>query len=414
LAELVKFQRRRSESGWKKTLGILPPKDRSLGVFILESSLANHAPWTLTDKNLMQRALTLASKARGRTSPNPLVGAVIAREGQIVGEGYHRKAGEAHAEVDALNHAGDAARTATLYVTLEPCCHWGRTPPCTEAVIRAGIEHVFVAQIDPNPKVAGNGVRQLENAGIRVDIGLCESDARRLNEIFIKYIQAKQPFVILKSAISLDGKIATATGKSQWITSEASRLKGHEIRDEVDAILVGIGTVFADNPSLTTRLPARAGKDPLRIVVDSRGRTPPTAQIFNPNSEAGVIVAVTEQAPAGNIANLEAVGAEVLMIEERQNRVCLSTLMKTLGAREITSVLIEGGGEINGSALAAGIVDKVMFFIAPKLIGGKTAPGPIGGVGIQSLSEAFKLRDLTVTPINGDLLIEGYLQHEIE
>lgn len=367
----------------------------------------------------MRRALALAAKGCGRTSPNPLVGAVIAQGNQIVGEGYHQKAGEAHAEIYALNQAGDSARGATLYVTLEPCCHWGRTPPCTQAVIRAGIANVFVAMTDVNPRVAGNGIRELEGAGIRVQVGLCKGEARRLNEIYLKYIQTQLPFVILKSAISLDGKIATTSGESQWITSQASRRKGHEIRDGVDAVLVGIGTILSDDPALTTRLPDGGGKDPLRIVLDSQGRTPLTAKIFNPKREgeapaepAGVVIAVTDRAPAENIANLRAAGAEVWVIEAENERVCLAALMRELGRREITSVLIEGGGEVNASALKAGIVDKVMFFIAPKLIGGKNAPGPIGGEGIRHLSEAFSLRDVEITPINGDFLIEGYLNRE--
>ena len=371
--------------------------------------MTDKAGRTSANEKFMRRALTLAARARGHTSPNPLVGAVIVQGDRIVGEGYHQKAGETHAEINALNHAGKAARNATLYVTLEPCCHWGRTPPCTEAIIRAGIAKTFVAHVDPNPKVAGKGIRQLERAGIHVHVGLCEDEARRLNEIYIKYIQTKRPFVILKSAISLDGKIATVSGESQWITSQASRLKGHEIRGSVDAILVGIGTVLRDNPSLTTRIPNQEGKDAVRIVVDSQGRTPLTAKIFNPNSEAGVIIAVTENVSAEKVEKLQAADAEVLVIEEKQNRVCLSALMKKLGQREITSVLIEGGGEVNASALKAGIVDKVSFFIAPKLIGGVNAPGPIGGEGIQRLSEALELRDLTVMPIEADFLIEGYI-----
>jgi diaminohydroxyphosphoribosylaminopyrimidine deaminase/5-amino-6-(5-phosphoribosylamino)uracil reductase len=360
-------------------------------------------------EKFMQRALTLAANARGRTSPNPLVGAVIVQGDHVVGEGYHQKAGEAHAEIHALNQARREARSGILYVTLEPCCHWGKTAPCTQAIIRAGISSVFAAHIDPYPKVAGKGIRQLEAAGISVNVGLCEAEARRLNEIYIKYIQTEQPFVILKSAMSLDGKIATSSGESQWITSEASRLKGHEIRDTVDAILVGIGTVLRDNPALTTRIPNREGTDAIRIVVDSCGRTPPTAKLFNPDSSAGVIIAVTERAPTENIVALEQAGAEVLVIQEKQNRVCLSALMIELGRKKITSVLVEGGGEINGSALAVGIVDKVLFFIAPKIIGGQNAPSPIGGEGVKNLSEAFNLRDVMFTPIDDDFLVEGYL-----
>ena len=357
----------------------------------------------------MERALALASKARGRTSPNPLVGAVIVRDGEIVGTGYHQKAGDAHAEIHALNQAKELAAGATMYVTLEPCCHWGRTPPCTESVIRAKIATVFVAMKDPNPQVAGNGIRQLEEAGIPVQVGICEEESRQLNEVFIKYITTQYPFVILKSAISLDGKIATASGESQWITSEASRLKGHEVRAQVDAILVGVGTVLQDNPSLTARLPERQNEDPIRIVVDSRGRTPLEAKIFNPESNAGTLIAVTKNAPSEKIEALKSAGADVLTLEEAEGRVCLRALMRELGRKEITSVLIEGGGEINAAALQAGIVDKLMFFVAPKLIGGKDAPGPIGGVGIVRLAEAFELRDVKTSPIGTDFLIEGYL-----
>ena len=371
--------------------------------------MSRSSQWSSTDQEFMCYALALAEKSRGRTSPNPLVGAVIVRDNRIVGEGYHQKAGEAHAEVHAFNQAGDLARGATLYVTLEPCCHWGRTQPCTKAITRAGIANVYVALKDPNPSVAGNGTRELEEAGIHVNVGLCKREAQRLNEAYLKYTTTNQPFVILKVATSLDGKIATASGESQWITSQASRVKGHEIRDQVDAIVVGIETVLHDNPSLTTRLPNRRGKNPIRIVLDSHGRTPSTAKIFNPDNRAGVIVAVTKQATAENIANLKAVGAEVLTIQEKDGRVCMGALICELGRRQITSVLIEGGGEVNASALRAGIVDKVVFFIAPMLIGGKAAPGPVGGEGIQYLSEAHTLRDLTVTPISGDFLIEGYL-----
>ena len=359
----------------------------------------------------MQRALDLARRAKGRTSPNPLVGAVIVKDEKVIGEGYHRKAGTPHAEVHALNATDADTKGATLYTNLEPCCHWGRTPPCTEALIRAGIAQVYIADIDPNPSVAGKGVQQLQNAGINVHVGLCRQEASDLNEVHRKYIQTGKPFVILKIAMSLDGKIATASGESQWITSEASRQRGHEVRDAVDAILVGRGTVARDNPALTTRLQNREGQDPTRIVLDSHGRTPTDARIFNTQSEAGVIVAVTPEAPPENVEALEKAGAEVLSLPAMYgNKVCFQSLMETLGKREITSVLIEGGSEINASALAAGIVDKVMCFIAPKLIGGQDAPGPIGGAGIRSLTEVVNLQRISVTPMpEHDLLIEGYL-----
>lgn len=364
-----------------------------------------------THRAFMQRALDLAQRAKGRTSPNPLVGAVIVKDGKIIGEGYHKKAGTPHAEIHALNAAGEAAKGATLYTNLEPCCHWGRTPPCTEALIQAGIAQVYVADVDPNPSVAGKGVQQLQNADINVHVGVCRQEASDLNEVHRKYIQTGKPFVILKTAMSLDGKIATASGESQWITSEASRRRGHEVRDAVDAILVGRGTVVRDNPALTTRLQNKEGQDATRIVLDSQGRTRVGARIFNPDSEAGIIVAVTSEAPSENIDALEKAGAEVLTVPAAHgNQVCFRRLMEILGKREITSVLIEGGSEINASALAAGVVDKVMCFIAPKLIGGQEAPGPIGGVGIHSLTEAVNLQRMSVTPIpERDILIEGYL-----
>ena len=359
----------------------------------------------------MQRALDLAKRATGRTSPNPLVGAVVVKAGQIIGEGYHQKAGSPHAEVHALNAAGENARGATIYVTLEPCCHWGRTPPCTEALINAGIAEVYIAEIDPNRKVGGKGVRQLEEAGLHVHVGLCEQEAADLNEIYRKYIQTGLPFVILKTAMSLDGKIATVSGESQWITSEASRQHGHRVRDVVDAILVGRGTIERDNPSLTTRLQGKHGQDAIRIVLDSHAKIPIDARIFNAESDAGVIIAVTPNAPGDNVAALKKAGAEVITVPAADgNQVCFQRLMEVLGRREITSVLIEGGGEINASAIASGIVDKVMCFIAPKIIGGRKAPGPIGGDGFPNLSDVPQLQRIRITPMpDADFLIEGYL-----
>ena len=371
--------------------------------------MTDASAWTAQDVKYMRRALALAARALGRTSPNPLVGAIVVNGGEVVGEGYHQSAGSAHAEVHAIDHAGTDAHGGTLYVTLEPCVHYGRTPPCTKAIIQSGIAQVFAAHVDPNPKVGGKGIEELEKAGIRVQVGLCEPEARRLNEIFIKYLRTNQPFVILKSAMSLDGKIATISGESQWISSKASRLRGHEIRDTVDAILVGVKTVISDDPSLTTRLPGRNGKDPARIIVDSECRTPLKARVLNPDGEGYAIIATTKRASKERIARLEAEGAMVLVVDEEGNRVSLSALMQALGCKGITSVLIEGGAEINASALKAGIVDKVMFFIAPKIIGGTDAPSPIGGKGIQRLTDAYDLRELSVRSINGDILVEGYL-----
>lgn len=355
----------------------------------------------------MKRALALARQGKGRTSPNPMVGAVIVNAGKVVGEGYHQKAGGPHAEIHALRAAGEAARGATLYVNLEPCCHQGRTPPCTEALIQAGIAQVYVAEMDRNPRVASEGIRQLERAGIQVHVGLCAEEAAQLNEVHRKYIQTRQPFVILKMAMSLDGKIATATGESQWITSLASRQRGHVLRDEVDAILVGRGTVAKDNPALTTRLETGKGQDATRIVLDSRGKTSPKARIFNPESSAGVLIAVTPSAPAENIKVLESAGAEVITVPTEDKRVCLRTLLDILGGHEITSLLLEGGGEVNASAIASGVVDKVMCFVSPKLIGGQHAPSVLGGEGIARLADAPRLRAVSVTPIPVESVAKG-------
>ncbi|MCR5757980.1 MAG: bifunctional diaminohydroxyphosphoribosylaminopyrimidine deaminase/5-amino-6-(5-phosphoribosylamino)uracil reductase RibD [Selenomonas sp.] len=362
----------------------------------------------LQDEDFMQVALNLARNATGRTSPNPLVGAVIVREGRIVGAGWHRKAGTPHAEIHALNMAGDLAQGATLYVTLEPCSHHGRTGPCAEAVVKAGIKRCVIAMGDPNPKVAGKGIAILEQAGIAVRCGVLEAEARQLNEVFLKWICTQKPFVVLKTAMSLDGKIATATGKSQWITGEAARQKGHEFRDIYDSILVGIGTVLADDPSLTTRLPQGRGKNPLRIVVDSQGRTPLTAKVLT-DGQAKTIIAVAAAAPAQRVKALQEAGAEVL-VAGKGDKVDLTLLMEMLGEREISSVYVEGGGTVNFSLLQAGLVDKVHAFIAPKLLGGRQALTPVEGEGFAELQDAVPLERLTTEPIGEDILLTGYVK----
>jgi diaminohydroxyphosphoribosylaminopyrimidine deaminase / 5-amino-6-(5-phosphoribosylamino)uracil reductase len=358
------------------------------------------------DEKFMKIALSLAERARGRTSPNPMVGAVIVKNGEIVGRGYHQKAGTPHAEIHAIADAGEKARDSVIYVSLEPCSHHGRTGPCTQAIIDAGLSRVVMAMLDPNPIVSGSGKAILESHGIQTKAGILEAEACKLNEAFIKYITTKQPFVILKTAMSLDGKIATASGKSKWITSEGSRRLVHQIRDEVDAIMVGIGTVLRDDPSLTTRLSERQGHDPIRVILDSRGRISLEAKVLNLDSPAQTIVAVTSQAPQEKIDKLEE-RAEVLVIPEQDGRIDLQALMLELGKMEIMSVLLEGGAEVNASALKAGIVDKAMVFIAPRLIGGAESPGPIGGSGIDELSEAVLLTDMSLEKIGEDILITG-------
>lgn len=358
----------------------------------------------------MEQALNIARYALGRTAPNPMVGAVIVRDGRIVGQGWHRKAGTPHAEIHALRQAGELARGATIYVTLEPCSHFGRTPPCSQAIIDAGIKRVVIAMIDPNPLVAGSGIRMLRAAGIEVIEGILTEQALMLNEVFVKWITTKMPFVVMKSAMSLDGKIATVSGKSKWITNDVSRKLVHEMRDIYDGILVGIGTVLADNPTLTTRL-EEGGKNPIRIVVDSMARIPLDAKILD--KSVTTIIAVTNLAPEDKVVALKEIGAEVLIVESKDGRVDLKKLFSILGEKNICSIFVEGGATINEMLLKEKLVDKIHMFIAPKIIGGKTAPTPIGGDGIKELSDAHRLRDITTKFIDNDILITAYIVKEI-
>ncbi len=363
------------------------------------------------DERYMREALALAAEARGRTSPNPMVGSVVVKDGPIIGRGYHARAGLRHGEVVALEDAGAQAQGATLYVTLEPCCHYGkRTPPCTKAIIAAGVRRVVAAMRDPNPLVSGKGLEELRHAGIEVTVGVLEEEAARLNEAYLTYVTTKRPFVLLKVAASLDGKIATVTGESRWISNERSRLLVHQLRDQMDAVMVGINTVLRDDPSLTTRLPGGAGKDPLRIVVDSCLRIPLDAKLLTSSSTACAIIATTANAPREKRAQLETRGAKVLVVEGAGPRVPLGPLMDLLGSLQITSLLLEGGGELHDAALRAGIVDKVLFFLAPKLIGGRVAPTAIGGEGCARLAEAVTLERVRVQMLDGDLCVEGYVQ----
>lgn len=365
---------------------------------------------TAEDKRFMRLALDLAAMGRGRTNPNPMVGAIVVKEGRIVGEGYHQKAGTPHAEVHALKAAGLDAKGATIYVTLEPCSHHGRTPPCTEAILKAGITKVIAAMTDPNPLVAGRGLEKLRRAGVEVVVGLMETEARRLNEVFLSYITTRKPFVLMKSAMTLDGRIATRTGHSRWITGEKARTYVHQLRDEYDAILVGIGTVLADDPALTTRLVDKTGKDPVRIVVDSEGRLPLEARVLTQESDSPTIVAVTRRAPEEKLAQLQAAGAIILVVQEdKVGMVDLNHLMDLLGQQDIASVMVEGGAQINAAALAAGVVDKVAMFIAPKFIGGQQASGPVGGVGVETMEQALNLENIQIRQFGQDILIEGYI-----
>jgi diaminohydroxyphosphoribosylaminopyrimidine deaminase/5-amino-6-(5-phosphoribosylamino)uracil reductase len=360
------------------------------------------------DEKYMTMALRLAARAAGRTSPNPLVGAVVVKNGRVVAKGWHKKAGEPHAEAIALAKAGKAAQGATLYVTLEPCSHTNkRTPPCTPLVIQSGVKRVVIAMIDPNPKVSGGGIKAIRKAGIEVVTGVLESEARILNEAFIKHVAKKVPFVTLKVAQTLDGRIATATGESKWITGEREREEGHRLRDRNDAILVGINTVLKDDPALTARIPG--GRDPIRVIVDSRLRIPLAAKVLTQRSPARTIVATLTSAPKTKVNKIQAAGADILFAKSEKGRVSLRDLMGQLGRRGIMSVLIEGGAEINASALKAGIVDKIIAIIAPTLMTGRDSLCSIGGVSPARLSQAVHIGGVSTRVIDRDLIVEGYV-----
>ncbi len=364
---------------------------------------------TEIDRRHMRRALELAARARGHTSPNPMVGAVLVRDGAVIGEGLHAFAGSDHAEAIALREAEGDAAGATLYVNLEPCCHYGRTPPCVDQIVRAGIRRVVAPCEDPNPAVRGKGFAALRAAGIQVDVGLCAEEARRLNEAFFSFIRLGRPFGILKAAASLDGKISTRTGDSRWITGESARQHVHHLRNEVDAVLVGIGTVLRDDPLLTTRLGIPDQRDPTRVIVDNLARLPLRAKVINRSSTAPTILAVSETAPRSRLEALEREGVQIIVVPGSPRRVSLRNLMEALGKLGFLSVMIEGGAEINASALREGVVDKVLLFLAPILIGGKAAPTAVGGDGIELLEQAIRLRDVRIERFAEDILIEGYL-----
>jgi diaminohydroxyphosphoribosylaminopyrimidine deaminase / 5-amino-6-(5-phosphoribosylamino)uracil reductase len=356
----------------------------------------------------MRRALELAARADHQTSPNPMVGAIVLdREGNFAGEGYHARAGEAHAEKLALDRAGRRARGGTLYVTLEPCSHEGRTPPCADAVVAAGLRRVVVAMEDPDRRVAGTGIKKMRHAGIEVEVGLEEKAARRLNRFYIKHRSTGLPWVTVRFAASLDGKIATASGESRWITSEEARRESHRLRQQHDAIVVGAGTVAADDPELTNRLP-NASRQPLRVVLDSTLRTPAGAKVLD-RQQAPTLVVTTPRASTDAVANIKATGAEVVAVEAAgtEQRVDLNQLLKLLGDRGILSLLIEGGAEVNGAFFDGHLVDGVVAFLAPIVIGGSTAPGAVGGQGASKLKDAFRLDNLEIERIGDDLMVSG-------
>lgn len=356
----------------------------------------------------MQRALALARQAEGRTSPNPLVGAVLVKQGRIIGEGFHHHAGAAHAEIEALRAAGPAARDATLFVTLEPCAHHGRTPPCTDAIIAAGVAEVIYAVGDPNPNVDRKGHAQLAVAGLRVRRGVCADDAHALNRPFFKYISTGRPFVTAKFAMSLDGKIATHTGDARWIAGAAARRQGHQLRNVSDVILVGVGTVVADDPRLTTRLDQANIRHPLRVVVDSRGRAPGSARLFDPTLPGQTVLATTAAADADYCAQLRARGVEVWTVPaDAHNRVSLPAVLDEIGRRKLLTVMVEGGGEVLGAFFTQRLVDRVWVFVAPIIIGGARAPGPVGGQGAARLAQALHLDALQFETLDKDLWLQA-------
>jgi diaminohydroxyphosphoribosylaminopyrimidine deaminase/5-amino-6-(5-phosphoribosylamino)uracil reductase len=336
-----------------------------------------------------------------------MVGAVLVKRGKVVGEGYHAKPGEAHAEIIALRQAGEKAKGAILYLNLEPCTHFGKTPPCVPQVIKAGLKRAVIGMEDPNPLVNGKGIEALRKSGLDVKVGVLGKECRKLNEAFCKYILKKQPFVVVKVAATLDGKIATRNGDSKWISGEASRRFVHRLRDQVDGVLVGIGTVLRDDPLLTARV--KKGKEPYRIVLDSRLKIPEDAKVFE-HSPAEVIVATTGAAPDGKIERLEKKGVRVLIIDSKEGKVNLRTCLNKLGEIGLMNILVEGGSRINGSFLDEGLIDKFLVFLSPKWLGDPQAPGIFGGRGVLNLKEAVGLREIRTKRIGDDIVVEGYLE----
>lgn len=367
----------------------------------------------MTDEDYMSMALSLARKGKGKTSPNPMVGAIVVSDRKVIGRGFHERPGMPHAEVLAMAGAGSDVRGATLYTNLEPCVHTKkRTPPCTGEIIKSGIKRVVIGMIDPNPLVSGRGIEELKKGGVSVVAGILKEKAERLNEAFSKYITRRRPFVILKIASSLDGKIATPAGESKWITGDISRRFVHRLRSEVDAVMVGIGTILKDDPSLTSRV--KDGRDPIRIVVDERLCIPTGSKVLTLDSPSKTYIATIDRASKAKIRKIEERGGIVLVVKEKDGLVDLSSLMDRLGEMEIASLLIEGGAEINASALAEGIVDKAIFFFAPMIMGGRRSVSSIGGGSPKSLAEVTRLHDIIVKKRGEDIMVEGYVTRDKE
>jgi diaminohydroxyphosphoribosylaminopyrimidine deaminase/5-amino-6-(5-phosphoribosylamino)uracil reductase len=361
--------------------------------------------------NYMEQALSLARLAQGQASPNPAVGAVVVKKGVVVGQGYTQPPGSHHAEVSALKQAGEEAKGGVMYVTLEPCCHYGRTPPCTRAITSAGISEVHMATIDPNPIISGRGKDELEREGVKTYLGEREEEAKEINEAYAKFITTAIPFITAKFAISLDGKIATRKGDSRWISGSEARKYVHNLRYTTDAIMAGVNTVLADDPRLTTRCCGGRGgtarKQPLRVIVDGEGRTPLTARVFNEPGKT--ILALGRKATPEEKAAFAQVGAEILELPAAKGLVDLEGLLVALGEREITSVLVEGGGILFGSLFDRGLVDKVIAFIAPIIIGGAEARTAIAGRGVDKVADSLRLERVRVERFGDDLAVSGYV-----
>jgi diaminohydroxyphosphoribosylaminopyrimidine deaminase / 5-amino-6-(5-phosphoribosylamino)uracil reductase len=364
------------------------------------------------EEQYMRMVLSLAKRGIGLTSPNPMVGAVLVKGKQVVGKGYHKKAGLSHAEVTAIHDAGDEARGATLYINLEPCVHFGKTPPCVDAVIKAGIRRVVVSMLDPNPAVNGRGVEALKKAGIEVKVGLLEEEARRLNEAFSVYMEQKRPFFTMKAAVSLDGKIATKTCDSKWISNEESRRYVNRLRSTTDGIMVGINTVISDNPLLIPKV-MKPRKYPIRIILDSKLRIPLSCDIVKTAEKYKTWIFTSEDARVDKEAKLKLLGLEVIRVPKDDfGRVSLKRVCEELYERQIVNMLVEGGGEINSTLLREGLLDKVLLFYAPILIGGKNALSLIGGKGIDFLKDAYKVGIIAVKRFKEDIYVEGYVHRD--
>lgn len=353
------------------------------------------------DERHLRRALALAIRGRGAVEPNPMVGAAVVAANEVIGEGWHQQFGGPHAEIHALAEAGDRARGGTLYVTLEPCCHFGKTPPCADAVIAAGVRRVVAAMADPYPKVAGGGLARLRAAGVEVEVGLCEPEAVAINAPYLKLLHTGRPWVHAKWAMTLDGRIATRTGDSKWISGDESRRRVHKLRGRMDAILVGRGTVIADDPQLTARPPGP--RVPARVVVSSSGELPDRCQLLATIDQAPVIVYSSSPVPAWTAA-----GAEVVS----DTGMSLDAVLADLGRRRMTNVLVEGGGRLLGSTFDAGLVDEVHTFIAPLVVGGADAHSPVGGTGVERLTQALRLTDPTTERLGDDVYLSGRVRRE--